>query len=63
MMSKPPLALRGAKNVVNNSITCDSMEAALAIERGTVMWLLRSEDVQEGINSFIEKRPPVFKGK
>jgi enoyl-CoA hydratase len=63
MMSKPPLALRGAKNVINNSLTCDSIEAALAIERGTVMWLLRSEDVQEGIRAFLEKRPPVFKGK
>lgn len=63
MMSKPPLALRGAKNVINNSLTCDSIEAALAIERGTVMWLLRSEDVKEGISAFIEKRPAVFKGK
>ncbi len=63
MMSKPPLALRGAKNVINNSLTCDSIEAALAIERGTVMWLLRSEDVQEGINAFKEKRQPRFRGK
>jgi enoyl-CoA hydratase/carnithine racemase len=63
MMSKPPLALRGAKNIINNSVTCDSMEAALAIERGTVMWLLRSEDVKEGVNAFIEKRKPEFKGK
>lgn len=63
MMVKPPLALRGAKNVINNSITCDSIEAALAIERGTVMWLLRSEDVKEGLSAFMEKRPAVFKGK
>lgn len=63
MASKPPLALRGAKNVINNSLTCDSIEAALAIERGTVMWLLRSEDVQEGLRAFNEKRPPQFKGK
>ncbi|MCL2337984.1 MAG: enoyl-CoA hydratase/isomerase family protein [Firmicutes bacterium] len=63
MMAKPPLALRGAKNVINNSITCDSIEAALAIERGTVMWLLRSEDVKEGLSAFVEKRPPTFKGQ
>jgi enoyl-CoA hydratase len=63
MMSKPPLALRGAKNVINNSLTCDNIEAALSIERGTVMWLLRSEDVKEGLSAFINKRPPHFNGK
>jgi len=63
MMAKPPLALRGAKNVINNSLTCDSIDAALAIERGTVMWLLRSEDVREGLGSFLAKRPAVFKGR
>ena len=63
MMAKPPLALRAAKNVINNSITCDSMEAALAIERGAVMWLTSSEDCREGVAAFVEKRKPEFKGK
>jgi enoyl-CoA hydratase len=62
MMAKPPLALRSAKNVINNSITCDSMEAALAIERGAVTWLTRSEDSKEGVAAFVEKRKPKFKG-
>ena len=61
--SKPPLALRAAKNVVNNSLTCDSMEAALAIERGSIMWLSSSEDAQEGVAAFVEKRKPNFKGR
>jgi len=63
MMSKPPLSLRMAKNIINNSITCDSMEAALAIERGACTWLMASEDMKEGVNAFLEKRKPVFKGK
>jgi len=63
MMAKPPLALRAAKNVINNSIACDSMEAALAIERGAVTWLFHSEDVKEGVAAFLEKRKPNFKGK
>lgn len=63
MVAKPPLALRAAKNVVNNSLTCDSIEAALAIERGSTMWLLASDDMKEGVASFVEKRKPNFKGK
>ena len=63
MMAKPPLALRAAKNVINNSITCDSMEAALSIERGAIGWLLPSEDLKEGIDAFLKKRKPTFKGK
>jgi enoyl-CoA hydratase len=63
MMAKPPLSIRAAKNVINNSITCDSIEAALAIERGSVMWLTSSEDSKEGVAAFMEKRKPKFKGK
>ncbi len=61
--SKPPLAVRAAKNVINNSLTCDSIEAALAIERGSIMWLCSSEDAKEGVASFVEKRKPTFKGR
>ena len=63
IISMPPLAVRAAKNIVNNSLTCDSMEAALAIERGTIMWLMASEDMKEGVASFVEKRKAIFKGK
>ncbi len=63
MMAKPPLALRAAKNVVNNSLTCENMDAALAIERGSIMWLTSSEDAKEGIAAFVEKRPGNFKGR
>lgn len=63
IITKPPLAVRAAKNIINNSITCDSMEAALAIERQGVSWLASSEDMLEGVTAFQEKRSPVFKGK
>ncbi len=63
MMEKPPLALRAAKNVINNSLTCDSIEAAQAIERGAIMWLTSSEDQKEGVAAFIEKRKGEFKGR
>ncbi len=63
IMAKPPLALRAAKNVINNSLTCDSIEAAQAIERGAIMWLTSSEDMKEGVAAFVEKRKAVFKGR
>ncbi|MDQ7783053.1 MAG: enoyl-CoA hydratase/isomerase family protein [Desulfomonilaceae bacterium] len=62
IVGKSPLALRAAKNVINNSITCDSIEAALAIERGSIMWLVSSEDMKEGVAAFVEKRAPKFQG-
>ncbi len=63
MVGKSPPALRAAKNVINNSLTCDSIEAALAIERGGIMWLASSEDMKEGVAAFVEKRAPKFQGK
>jgi enoyl-CoA hydratase len=63
LVAKPPLALRAAKSIINNSLTCDSIEAALAIERGTIQWLAGSEDMKEGVAAFVEKRKPNFKGK
>ena len=63
MAGKPPLALRAAKNVINNSLTCDSIEAALSIERGSIMWLTSLEDMKEGVAAFVEKRTPKFRGK
>jgi enoyl-CoA hydratase len=62
IIAKAPLALRAAKNIINNSITCENIEAALAIERGACSWLLDSEDSREGVNAFLDKRKPQFKG-
>jgi enoyl-CoA hydratase len=63
MMAKPPLTLRAAKNVITNSLATHNRESALAIERGSIMWLASSEDTREGITAFIEKRPGKFTGR
>jgi len=62
-LSKPPLAVRAAKTVINDGITCDSIQAAQTIERAMNMWLVNTEDFKEGTASFLEKRKPEFKGK
>lgn len=61
--AKPPLALRVAKTIINTSLTCDSTESAMAIERGGLMWLFASEDLKEGVSAFVEKRKPRFSGR
>jgi enoyl-CoA hydratase/carnithine racemase len=63
MLAKPPLALKAAKNVINNAVTCDSIEAALAIERGTCVYLFGTEDNKEAVAAFAEKRKPTFIGR
>jgi enoyl-CoA hydratase/carnithine racemase len=63
LAAKPPLALRAAKNIINNSLTCDSIDAALAVERGSIMWLFASEDQKEGVAAFVEKRKAKFVGR
>jgi enoyl-CoA hydratase len=38
-------------------------ESALALERELQQQLFQSEDAREGLNAYVEKRKPVFKGK
>lgn len=61
MASKSPLVLRVAKFVVNRGIDVD-METALALERLGQTVVFGSSDHIEGIDAFLEKRPPQFKG-
>ncbi len=40
-----------------------SFESALALERELQQQLFQSEDAKEGLDAYVEKRKPVFKGK
>lgn len=62
ILAKGPLAVRFAKAVINWGSSA-SMETGLVIERLAQTVLFGTEDRMEGINSFLEKRPPVFRGK
>jgi len=62
LASKAPIAVRIAKAVINKGADI-SLESALALEREGFGVVGSTEDLQEGVKAFTEKREPVFKGK
>lgn len=58
----PPLAVQMAKESINRSFEV-SLEEGLYFERKNYNMLYSSEDQKEGMNAFIEKRKPNFKGQ
>ena len=57
----PPLALRLAKQMVNRAATSD-LASALDAEAGAQAIAITSDDHQEGLAAFFEKRAPRFTG-
>jgi len=62
LAQKAPVALKVAKALINKGAEI-SLEAAIALEREGFGVVASTEDLQEGVSAFIEKRKPVFKGK
>lgn len=60
--AKPPLAVRLAKEAVLKSFEV-GLEQALHMERRAFCQLFATEDKQEGVSAFLEKRKPHFKGR
>jgi enoyl-CoA hydratase len=58
----PPLAVRAIREVVRLGGDA-GLEAGLAMERRAFERLFDSDDQKEGMRAFIEKRPPVFRGR
>lgn len=58
----PPLAVTSIKEAILQGENA-SLDAGLALERKAFQLLFASEDRREGMNAFIEKRKPQFKGK
>jgi enoyl-CoA hydratase len=60
--SKPPVAVRLAKEAVLKSFDT-TIEGGLEFERKNFYLLFASEDQKEGMNAFVEKRKPEWRGR
>src|SRR2546429_793340 len=60
--SNAPLSVRLVKQTMQKTYELD-LEAVMQLEVDGMMQCYRSEDLVEGLNAFLEKRPPVYKGK
>ena len=62
IIAKGPLAVKVAKSIINWGGSTD-LNSGLIIERLGQAVLFGTEDRLEGINAFLEKRPPNYQGK
>jgi enoyl-CoA hydratase len=62
LRAKSPVTLGILKEAVNNGLEMD-LEQALNYEAACFETTLKTEDAQEGLKAFLEKREPEFKGK
>jgi enoyl-CoA hydratase len=62
LAGKAPVAVRVAKALIEKGAEID-LESALALEREGFGVVASSEDLQEGVSAFTEKRKPAWKGK
>jgi enoyl-CoA hydratase/3-hydroxyacyl-CoA dehydrogenase len=58
----PPIAIRLAKQIMNAGAQAP-LEAALLMEREAFGILFSTEDMMEGVNAFLMKKKPQFKGR
>ena len=53
--AKKAIALRMAKEVMGRSLECGSLDAALALERNAIQWLIYAPDIQAVMDTLREK--------
>jgi 2-(1,2-epoxy-1,2-dihydrophenyl)acetyl-CoA isomerase len=58
----PPIALASTKREINNA-SAMSLAQALEIEALAQSVNVQTEDLREALMAWMEKRPPVFKGR
>jgi 2-oxoglutaroyl-CoA hydrolase len=62
LADKAPLALRTLKMVLNRGADAP-LDTALELERKAYAWLRSTHDYEEGVRSFLDKRPPKYQGR
>jgi 2-oxoglutaroyl-CoA hydrolase len=62
LCDQAPLALRTLKIVLNKGADA-ALETALELERKAYAWLRSTRDYEEGVRSFLDKRPPKYSGR
>jgi 2-oxoglutaroyl-CoA hydrolase len=62
LAERAPLALRTLKMVLTRGADAP-LETALELERKSYAWLRSTHDYEEGVRSFVDKRPPKFQGR
>lgn len=62
LAARAPLALRTLKMVLGRGAEAP-LETALELERKAYAWLRSTHDYEEGVKSFLDRRPPRFEGR
>lgn len=57
----PTQAYGNVKSLVDNALT-DTLESQMEMEARSIAEMSKTQDGQEGVQAFIQKRPPQFKG-
>jgi enoyl-CoA hydratase/carnithine racemase len=60
MLAASPVGLRLSKECLNMAVDAGSIEQVIAMEDRNQVLCSRSEDFDEGISAFLEKRKPVY---
>jgi enoyl-CoA hydratase len=60
--ANPPMAVRGTKFMLRQSETLTTEQSLLMNGMFTLMTSLKSDDLQESMRAFGEKRPPKYTG-
>jgi enoyl-CoA hydratase/carnithine racemase len=61
--SKKAIALRMGKEIMARSLECGSMDAALALERNAIQWLVYAPDIQAVMDGFRKKPDDLTKAQ